>query len=739
MTMTTIQGTLKFIIFNKKETGYTVGVLETGTDRLTVVGSLPDPEVGKVYRLTGDMTVHPRYGRQFKFSDFEEVLPTKAVEIEAFLSSGVVPGIGPKTAAALTGCFGDDTLRVLGEEPERLTEVPGIGPKTAARIADAYQSRRAFTNVAMKLREYGVTTPQAMRLCAEFGESAVDVVRSDPYALVGVIRGIGFRKADAIAEKTGVPRDSEHRIRCGIREIILRNLGNGNTCMPYEMFREEAAKLLDLTRADVDGTAQQMIFDGDLVLENIEEVPMIFPSAYAAAEKKVAANLKSLLSAPLTLLSCDPDRAIAACERAAGISFSGEQKQAIRSSLNVPAAVITGGPGTGKTTILQALLSIFESESLRVELAAPTGRAAQRMKEVTAKNAATIHRLLEYSFDDDSGAMYFGKTEEDPLDTDVVIVDEASMIDLMLMKGLTDALRPGTRLILVGDADQLPSVGAGMVLLDLMESGIVPVSRLEEIHRQAAESSIVVNAHRIRDGEAILPGGRSEDFFVMNMDGDAEIRDTIVGLVTRRLPDHYHCDRMRDIQVITPVHGTEVGTDRLNECLQQALNPASPGSPNMQQGGQVFRPGDKVMQTKNDYALRGICPGGDAQDGVYNGDVGFVDSIDPEQGTMTVVYDGNRFVTYTNENLEELTLAYAITVHKSQGSEFPYVVMPLSSFPPMIATRNLLYTAVTRGKNVDVLVGSFAALSGMIANDRIRERYSGLRSRLSDLVPFVMP
>lgn len=730
------KGTLTDIIFHNEDNGYTIAIMETDDEMFTVVGCLPVCIKGSSYRLTGTFKVHPTYGEQFAFTSFEEVMPTGKAGIEGFLASGVIKGIGPKMAAAIVDVFGDATLQVIEQEPEKLTKVGGIGPKKAEAIAESYASHREFANVSMHFQQFGISADYALKLYKIYGADAVKLIEENPYRLIEEVYGIGFRKADDIAYKMGIEKDSEFRIKSGIKYGLSYYCGEGNTYMPEGELCEKVAELLDVSRELVHEHMVELAFEGDIMVDKLEGQTVVYLYAYYYAEQKVCRNIGTLCSTALKGLTVDIDNMIRKTEADTGIILSEQQVDAVKSSLTSGVSVITGGPGTGKTTIINTIINIFEYSGFKVAIAAPTGRAAKRIQETSGHYASTIHRLLEYYYAEGEDLMRFGKTEEDPLDYDVVIVDEASMIDLLLMQGLTDALRPGTRLIMVGDYDQLPSVGAGNVLRDIIESEYVHTVKLKEIFRQAGESMIVVNAHRINEGEYPAVNAKGKDFFFMERPSEKYMVDLILDLVTKRLPAYYDdIFPVRDIQVLTPVRKGILGSISLNAELQQVLNPPREDLAEKKFGDRIFREGDKVMQIKNNYQL-GWCRERDFSEGqgVFNGDVGFIERIDKEYGNLMVIFDEDKYVTYDFSQLDELEHAYAMTVHKSQGSEFPIVVMPIAWFPPVLATRNLLYTAVTRGKQVVVLVGSEGRMNAMVDNNRIKMRYSGLKQRLQKLM-----
>lgn len=730
------QGTIAEIIFHNSENGYTVAIFETETDAFTAVGNLPAVTAGRSYILQGEFTTHPVYGEQFSIKSFEEVMPSTEDGIREFLASEAMKGIGRKTAAAIVSVFGTDTLRVIEEEPHRLTDVPGIGKKTAERISLAFGKHREFASIVLYLQQFGINAEYAMKLYRVYGSGTIEAVKENPYRLVEDIFGVGFKKADKIADRMGVARDDEFRIKSGVKFTLSYFAGEGNTFLPQDMLCEKAGQLLDLPIELIEEQLIDMAFEGDIYIEKLDGRNAVFLAAYYLAEQNVCKCLSAINDAQLKPVAGGIDSLISRTENATGIYLSENQKHAVKTSLQMGVSIITGGPGTGKTTIINTIINILEESGLKTAIAAPTGRAAKRITETSGHYASTIHRLLEYYFSESENMMRFGKTKEDPLDYDAVIVDEASMIDLILMNGLVSAIRPGTRLVIVGDADQLPSVGAGNVLRDMISSEYIYSTKLTEIFRQAKESMIVVNAHRINHGEYPDCNAKGKDFFLLRRSAEKEMLETIKTLCLKRLPDYYSdISPTADIQVLTPVRKGLLGSINLNRELQDVLNPPCAELEEKQFGDRIFREGDKVMQIKNNYQmtwknLEDFTEG----EGVFNGDVGVIHRVDREFNEVTVVYDEVRYVTYNFNQLDELELAYAITVHKSQGSEFPIVIMPVSWFPPVLATRNLLYTGVTRGKRVVVLVGSENKLDAMVDNDRINERFSGLGVRLSRIM-----
>ena len=730
------KGVLTEIIFHNEENGYTVGVFETEEEYFTCVGCIAEPRKGATYRLTGEFRVHPGYGEQFSFTACEEVMPEGTDEIRAFLASGALKGIGPKTAALIVDKFGEDTLKIMEESPERLTEISGIGEKKAKQIGESYAVRREFAGVSLHFQKYGITSDQAYKLYRAYGADAVALIEENPYRLVDEVYGFGFKRADAIAEKLGVEKESPFRISSGITYALWFYAGEGSAYVPLDELCEKVSGLLDVAPDKVRDMIVTMAFEGKVQLDTVAGVTSVYLFLFYEAEQRVCRNLHLIKNVRIKPLKADPDSMIAMTEREKGITLSDRQKEAVKNSITGGFSVITGGPGTGKTTIINTIINKFEYSGLKTAIAAPTGRAAKRITETSGRYASTVHRLLEYYYNDAADEMVFGRNDENRLEYDAVIVDEASMIDILLMKALTDAIAPGTRFIMVGDADQLPSVGAGNVLADIIESDYANTSRLTEIFRQAGESLIVVNAHRINKGEYPSYNEKDKDFFFMERRREQDVSELIKDLVTRRLKTYYDdLDPVRDIQVLTPAKKGALGSVALNRMLQEALNPPASGVPEKKYGDRVFRTGDKVMQIRNNYQIgwkrrRDFSEG----EGIFNGDVGFIQSIDKESGILSVLFDEDKVAEYDFSMLDELELAYAVTVHKSQGSEFPVVVMPVMWFPPVLATRNLLYTAVTRGKRAVVLCGSEERIRAMVDNNRISLRYSGLKSRLSDML-----
>lgn len=723
------EGTLKKIIFNNQENGYTVAVFGTDEGSIRIAGSFNEPKIGTKYRLEGGFIIHKKYGEQFSFVSYEEVLPEGAEAIYEFLAAGNVRGVGPKTAELIVESFGDEALEIIDKRPEKLLSIKGIGANTLAKISESYAETREFAEVSMELRELGIEMTHAVKIYKMYGADSSKIVNENPYSLVEDVYGLTFQKADAIAEKLGFDSDSEFRISSGIKYILRTWAGSGSTLMPEDILIEKVIALLDTRTELVRDAIKTMAFSSEIQTDVLDGEAVVYLYNYYQAEQRVASNLMRIAKAKRPMLPIDVNNIIESNE----VALSDEQKKAVRAAILDNVTIITGGPGTGKTTIINTLVRIFKYADIKVALAAPTGRAAKRMEEASGELAMTIHRLLEYEYSPDEEYMYFGRNDENPLDYDAIIIDEASMIDIMLMDGLLEAIKSGTMLIITGDVDQLPSVGAGNVLRDIISSDVVYTVRLKEIFRQSQGSKIVTNAHLINEGEMPEIGGSDNDFFFIQKANEDDIMNEIKGLISGRLEGHYDfVDGTGDIQVLTPTKKRTLGAPNLNAELQAVINPAKDGLAELKIGNKLFREGDKVMQLKNNY-------GAEWKDerthedgaGIFNGDMGIVESIDAEERSMLVNSDG-RLITYAGEMFEEVDLAYAITVHKSQGSEFPVMIMPMWQSPPILMTRNLLYTAVTRGKQLVILVGNPKYMKWMIDNNRADGRYTGLRHRLQN-------
>lgn len=743
------EGKLGKIIFNNPENGYTVAILDTDEGSFRIAGSFAEPKTGAAYRLEGEFTIHPRYGEQFSFKNYEEIMPEGEDAILEFLSAGNIKGIGPKTARLLVETFGEETLSVIEETPEKLLMISGIGTKTLDKISESFGESREFAAVSIELRELGIEMSEAVRVYKIYGCDSVGVVRDNPYILAEDVRGINFDKADKIAARLGIEPESPIRIESGIRFRLRAWAASGSTLMPENRLIEEVAEVLDASIEKVRESLRDMVFAGEVEEDNIEGISVIYLYGYYHAEQRVAHSIRRIKEAELPDIRGNVENLIEGVQHepgslgegiklsaeprslGEGIALSAEQRNAVKKCLENNITIITGGPGTGKTTIINTLVRIFKFLNMSVALAAPTGRAAKRMEEATGNPAMTIHRLLEFVWSEDEETLNFGRNEENPLEQDVIIIDEASMIDLMLMDGLLNAVSDGTRLIFTGDADQLPSVGAGNVLRDMISSECISTIRLKEIFRQAEDSGIVVNSHMINRGE--YPENVSGNgFYIIGKNGEDEIIETIKSCCGGRLEEAFDfIGDAGDIQILTPTKRGILGAPNLNTILQDVINPLGDGEPELKIGARSFRIGDKVMQLRNNYSAEWRTDYFRTEgEGIFNGDMGIVESIDAGERSMTVRMD-ERLITYEGEMLDEIDLAYAVTVHKSQGSEFPAVIIPAYSFPPMLMTRNLLYTAVTRGKRLVIIVGDPRRVNQMIANNRGDERYTGLRHRLT--------
>ncbi|TCO76476.1 SF1B family DNA helicase RecD2 [Marinisporobacter balticus] len=725
-----IQGILSEIIFKNESNGYTVAIVETEEAQATIVGYMPMINTGETFNFCGKWIVHPTYGEQLEIVSYKRIMPNTIEGIEKYLASGIIKGIGPKTAKRIVDQFGKETLDMMQYTPHLLTKVSGIGDAKAKKIAEAFREQREVSEVILFLQEYGVTPKYAIKIYKQYKENTIAYIQENPYRLADDIFGIGFKIADAIAKRMGLNPTSPYRIMCGVKFILAQYNLEGNTFTPREELMEDTAKTLEVKKELVEDAIMQLAIAHEIHLENLEGKIVVFAMPLFYAETYVCKKLIEMAQVDLKSLSEDLDEEIAEIEKNEDIVLANNQRNAIKEATKNGVLVVTGGPGTGKTTTINSIIKMFENHNLTMALAAPTGRAAKRMSEATGREAKTIHRLLEYAYMDEGGGMSFGKNEEEPLASDVVIIDEMSMVDIRLMHALLKALLPETRLILVGDVDQLPSVGPGNVLRDIIDSSVIKVVKLDEIFRQARESMIIVNAHKINKGEYPYINKKEKDFYFIKKRSQEHVVQTIKELCKERLPKFNHCDPVKNIQVLTPMKKGQVGMFQLNNALQEILNPKSPLKEEKKMKDKIFRVGDKVMQMKNNYNLKWKTEKGTSGEGVFNGDFGYIQSIDVEEKEMSILFDEEKWVNYDFSQLDELELAYCITIHKSQGSEFPIVIMPTFWGPPMLLTRNLLYTAVTRAKQLVVMVGIEASLKNMVDNHRIIQRNSGLGIRL---------
>lgn len=715
--------------FRNEENGYTVLQCRLNHEEITVVGIMPEIAPGEQVAFTGVWTEHPQYGRQLKAERCEVLTPSTLLGIERYLGSGLIRGIGVATARLIVQHFGLKTLDIIGEQPGRLIEVAGIGPKRAAQIAESFQEQYATRQVMVFLQTYGVSPGMAVKIAKVYGTRAQEIVRSNPYRLVEDVEGIGFLTADRIALSMGMEPTSPERLSAGLIYALQDAAASaGHTYLPRVELLNTAGKLLRVQPVVLETHLSQLLLSQRLRTCNTDTGDGVFLPQMWQAELEIARRIRELQDSAHTVNRGKIDVQISHYEKENGICFSPTQKKAISMAVQEGVLVITGGPGTGKTTIINCILSVLKKES--VMLAAPTGRAAKRMSEATGREAKTLHRLLEYGGGD--GA--FVRDEDNPLDCTCLIVDEMSMVDVYLMRAFLRALRQGTRLIMVGDADQLPSVGAGNVLGDILQSGTVPSVRLTEIFRQAESSLIVRNAHAINRGEMPVLNQRGGNFFFERKPYGEDAAKSIVALCNERLPGYLNAsDPLHEIQVLSPTKKGACGVAALNTLLQEALNPPASDKEEIKHGERIFRRGDKVMHVKNNYQLEWIDGSGTEGVGVFNGDMGTILSVDREEQELTVLFDDDRTAIYEYAMQDELELAYCLSVHKSQGSEFNCVVMPVVGGPPMLLTRNLFYTALTRAKKLVVLVGREEAVADMVHNDHIARRYTALCQRMREL------
>lgn len=718
--MEELQGVTEGTLFRNADNGYSVISIRSGGSLVTVTGNLPELGEGEEIELEGEWTHHPVYGRQFKASNLRINSPRNLQAIEKYLGSGLIKGVGPSTARLIVQTFGKDTLEILSANPERLEEVPKIGRKRMEQIAKGFMEQQASRATYLFLQRYDIPSSLSAKIYKLYRDQAEVLIRDNPYRLVDEVDGVGFRTADRIAMRLGIAQGDSFRINSGIKFALLDAAASGgHTCLPREVLVHRAAQLLDVEPEEVGRHLTACLLNKELFEDQVMDVPLVSLPRYRKAEMEVARRLLTLAGGGQQLFAQHVAAKIAAYEKSHHIRFSDTQRDAITTAVQTGMTAITGGPGTGKTTLINCIIHVLGEDS-GILLAAPTGRAAKRLSEATGQEASTVHRLLKYGGED--GA--FQINQDSPLDCTCIIVDEVSMMDIFLMRSLLEAIQPGTRLILVGDADQLPSVGPGNVLWDILASPGIAKVRLREIFRQGDDSMIVLNAHRINQGQLPELNAKKSDFFFENRPV-YQVPDCIVQLVQQRLPAYLQVDA-REIQVLSPTRKGPSGVNELNRALQQAVNPKRPSLCELQFGEVTFRDGDKVMHIKNNYQLAWTMPDGTKGQGVFNGDIGFVERINQEDLLVDVLYDDGRLVQYEFTQLEELELAYCLSIHKSQGSEFAAVILPMTPGPPMLLTRNLLYTGVTRAKRLVVLVGSQQIMGRMVDNNQERRRYSAL-------------
>ena len=738
----TVTGYIDHVIFRNEDNGYTVMVLKGMEEEqeLTCVGTFPAITQGAAIEASGNYTTHPVYGKQFQIASYVEKMPEDALAMERYLGSGAIKGIGAALAARIVRRFGDDTMRIVEEEPERLAEIKGISEKKAMEIAEQMTEKADMRRAMIFLQKYGISLNLGAKIYQKYGQTVYGVLQENPYRLAEDISGVGFRIADEIASRIGIHTDSDYRIRSGMLYTLLQASGEGHIYLPKEELFSRASGLLGVDPSYMEKHLMDMVVDRKLILKETEDGAVVYPTRYYYLELNSARMLCELN------ILCPEDeemmeKRINRIEKETGTRLDEMQKQAVAAAASHGLFILTGGPGTGKTTTINAIIRYFEEEGAELRLAAPTGRAAKRMTEATGYEAQTIHRLLELNGmpeeEQEGRAVHFDRNSENPLEADVIIIDEMSMVDIALMHSLLLAVTAGTRLILVGDENQLPSVGPGNVLRDIIRSCCFPVVELKKIFRQASESDIVVNAHKINRGEQVTINNKSRDFFFLKRyDADIIIR-VVIALIQEKLP-RYVDAKPYEIQVLTPMREGLLGVERLNQILQRYLNPPDEKKKEKEIGQRLFREGDKVMQVKNNYQLEWEILGRykipvDKGVGVFNGDTGIMTEINEFAETATVEFEDGRQAEYSFKQLEELELAYAVTIHKSQGSEYPAVILPILSGPRMLMNRNLLYTAVTRARKCVTVVGSETTFAEMIRNEKQQQRYSSLDRRIREL------
>ncbi|MDN9859101.1 ATP-dependent RecD-like DNA helicase [Clostridioides difficile] len=729
--MEKLEGMISEIVFKNEDNGYTIAHLVNENDEIVVVGCMPTLAIGESIEVEGKWVNHKIYGTQFEVNSFMPVTPSSLEGIYVYLSSGMIHGIGEKMAKRIIDKFGVDTLEVIQNSPEKLQEVEGIGSKKVKQIVKSYEEDRELRNIIIQLSPFGITPNYCLKIYKKYKSSAIEVINKNPYQLAEDIRGIGFKVADSIASKIGIDKNSKDRICQGILYTLNKSLSNGHTYLPEHVLIQDSEKLLELNGEIIKECVMMLVYNQKIHIEKVNNENLIYLMPYYLAENGVCSQIVKLSQYEFEDLKIDIDNEINVLEEDKKIKLAEKQILAVKESVNSGVLIITGGPGTGKTTTINAIIEIFENNGKSVTLAAPTGRAAKRMSETSNKEAKTIHRLLEMGFSTDDDLTFF-KDEEDPINSDVIIVDEVSMVDIILMYNLLRAIKLGTRVILVGDSDQLPSVGAGNVLKDMINSNIINVVKLNEIFRQAQESMIIVNAHKINNGEPLYLNTKGKDFFFIRKSTNEEILNEIIGLVNERLPKFYKVDKLKDIQVLSSMRKGELGVTNLNIELQKYLNKKEKFKVEESFSKRLFRVGDKVMQVKNNYTKKWETEDQkESGEGIYNGDIGYVYHIDKDKKTIYILFDQTKIVSYLYDELDEIDHSFCTTIHKSQGSEFPVVVLPIAWAPPMLLSRNLLYTAVTRAKKLVVLVGDVKYLEYMIKNNRVNQRYSNLGYKLN--------
>ncbi|MBQ6706318.1 MAG: ATP-dependent RecD-like DNA helicase [Clostridia bacterium] len=718
----TLSGTVERVVFRNPENGWTVLDLDAGETLEKVVGTFADVHVGEQLIMQGDWVEHPKFGRQFRMESHSSRLPTDTLAILRYLSSGAIRGIGPATAARVIDKFGDDALRILEEEPIRLSEVRGITREKAKKLGEEFQAQSGLRELMLTFATYGLTQSEAVRCWKRFGTSAVSRIRENPYVLCNAGLSIPFERADRLAAALHGEGNTPQRIEAGLLYVLRHNLGNGHTCLPSDKLVQAAAGMLGAPEPETAEVLERMQHERVVLTETIGERLFVFLPTYHAAEQYTTARLRRMLKNKPE--EDTPDEQIDRIEKRLKIRYATQQRAALTAALQNRIFILTGGPGTGKTTTVNGMIALLEQRGEAVALAAPTGRAAKRMTELSGREAKTLHRLLEVQWNDEEEPV-FARDEKNPLEADTVIVDELSMVDAMLFEKLLRALRHDCRLILVGDADQLPAVGAGSVLQNLLSVGMIPTVQLTEVFRQALESQIVTGAHAVLAGDMPRMNEKSGDFFFMKRPSVPAVQETILELCSRRLPDTYGVSCWNGLQVLCPGRRQALGTEEMNLLLQNLLNPSDSEKNEMKSGNRILRVGDKVMHNRNNYDIIWTRDNGEVGSGVFNGDIGILEKVNRREETASVRYD-DRVALYTKEDLKDLELAYAITVHKSQGSEFDAVVLTMFRHQKQLCYRNLLYTAITRAKKMLIVVGDEQTMGEMIENNRKTLRYSGL-------------
>ena len=726
----TINGFVEKVVYRNTENGYTVVNISVEGDDVVCTGYFSDITEGDQIIAEGSFVEHKQYGIQFTVTSYEIKEPETSVAMEKYLGSGIIKGVGPALSAKIVKKFGDETFNIIEREPERLAEIKGITEKKAIEIGSQFEEKKEFRNAMIFLNQYGVSNALAMKIYKEYGIKVMKIVRENPYRLADDIAGVGFKTADEIALRMGFSPESSMRMKAGISFALSMAASNGHTYLLYEGLYEESKRLLGISEAEFESDIYELTIERKIVLKEVKGERRVYNNNLYYMELTVARKLLDLNAKSENNYKV-MEAKVKEVEANTGIKLGDLQRKAVYEAVESGLVIITGGPGTGKTTTINAIIKLFEMQNMEILLAAPTGRAAKRMTETTGMEAQTIHRLLELNGNpEEGGSMRFERNELNPLEADVIIIDEMSMVDIYLMYSLLKAITVGTRLILVGDVNQLPSVGPGKVLKDIISSEKFNVVRLSEIFRQAAESDIITNAHKINAGQSIRLDNKSKDFFMLSMSSSIQIQRALVSLIAEKLPPYVDATKY-DIQVLTPSRKGELGVENLNKILQQYINPPSTDKRERQWGEVIFRENDKVMQIKNDYQIewkivtkKGLTI--KEGSGVFNGDCGIIREINEFAGTVTVEFDEGKLVEYTGATLEELELAYAITIHKSQGSEYPAVIIPLLNAPKPLLNRNLLYTAVTRARKCVTIVGSENSVNEMIQNESEMKRNSGL-------------